>query len=104
MGIIVIVGYKPKAGKEQVLDVLVQTHVQTLREQKLVTDRDPVLMKAGDGTVIEVFEWVSKAAIEAAHSNPVVLKMWQEYAQVCDYVPLSQLPECSELFAEFASF
>jgi hypothetical protein len=30
-------------------------------------------MKSADGTIIEVFEWKSAAAIAAAHENPV----WQ---------------------------
>ncbi len=27
--------------------------------------------------------------------------MWGEYAAVCDYVPLAELPEAQALFAEF---
>jgi hypothetical protein len=28
--------------------------------------------------------------------------MWAEYAEVCDYAPLADLPEARDLFAEFA--
>ena len=101
MGVIVMVGYQPKEGKAQALDTLMQNHVQRLRDQGLVTDRAAILMKAQDGTVVEVFEWASKEAIESAHANPEVLKMWAEYAEVCDYRPLSELPETSQMFAEF---
>ena len=59
-------------------------------------------MQAKDGTLIEVFEWASQEAIQAAHTHPVVLKMWEQYSDVCDYVPLAQVSEASELFAEFA--
>ena len=103
MGVIVIVGYTPKPGEAQALDSLVRGHVRRLRVMGLVTDRESVLMKSADGTVIEVFEWVSKAAIESAHSNPEVLKMWGEFDEVCDYRPLSELAETSQLFAEFRS-
>jgi hypothetical protein len=58
-------------------------------------------MRASDGTVIEVFEWVSKEAIEAAHKNEAVVTMWQRYAGVCDYIPIGQVPEAAELFSEF---
>jgi hypothetical protein len=34
--------------------------------------------QASDGTVIEVFEWKSQEAIAAAHTNPVVQKMWEK--------------------------
>lgn len=104
MGEIVIVGYRPKPGKEAELDALMKTHVQRLRDEALATERESVLMRAGDGTIVEVFEWVSQAAIDSAHSNPGVLEMWQEYAEVCDFVPLGQLPEAQDLFAQFESF
>jgi hypothetical protein len=58
-------------------------------------------MQAKDGTFVEVFEWASAQAIEAAHSHPAVLKMWEEYGRVCDYVPVGQVAEASQLFSEF---
>ncbi|MFT4925900.1 MAG: quinol monooxygenase YgiN [Phenylobacterium sp.] len=103
MGIIVIVGYKPKPGQEAALETLLKTHLPILQKEGLATDREAVLMKSKDGTLLEVFEWVSKEAIEQAHSNPQVQKMWQQYAQVCEYIPLSTLDETSDLFAEFAA-
>jgi quinol monooxygenase YgiN len=101
MGRIVIVGYRPKAGQADALRRLIVDHVPTLRAQDLVTDRAPITMEAADGTIVEVFEWKSKAAIDAAHANPVVQAMWGQYDRVCDYVPVGQLPEMTELFAEF---
>lgn len=100
-GRIVVVAYRPKPGKAEALKKLIVDHVATLRAQKLVTDREPITMVASDGTVVEVFEWASKAAIQAAHTNPAVLKMWDEYAPICDYVPIAQVPEAAQLFSEF---
>jgi quinol monooxygenase YgiN len=102
MGRIVIVGYRPKAGKREALRRLILEHVAILRSQGLVTDRIPITMEAQDGTIVEVFEWKSKAAIESAHTNPVVLEMWSEYSEVCDYIPISDVPEGKQLFSEFA--
>jgi hypothetical protein len=102
MGRIVIVGYKPKPGKAEALKVLSKTHVPRLKKEGLVTDREPVIMEAADGTIIEVFEWLSDEAVQKAHSNPEVQKMWGEYAEVCDYVPLNTLAEVSDLFAGFS--
>ena len=101
MGRIVIACYRPKPGKREALRSLIVDHVATLRAQNLVTDRAPITMEAKDGTIVEVFEWVSSAAIEAAHTNPAVLAMWNEYAAVCDYVPLNTLAEAAEMFADF---
>lgn len=104
MGRIVIVCYKPKPGMKDQLLKLTRRHVQRLRAEGLVTDREPVAMEAQDGTVVEVFEWKSKEAIEAAHSNARIQEMWQEYAEVCEYVPVAGLQEAKEVFSEFAAF
>jgi hypothetical protein len=101
MGSIVIVAYKPKEGKAEALKELTKTHVPRLKKEGLVTDREAVIMEAADGTIIEVFEWLSAEAIQNAHKNPAVLQMWGEYAEVCDYVPLNTLSETNMMFAEF---
>jgi protein tyrosine phosphatase (PTP) superfamily phosphohydrolase (DUF442 family) len=100
----VIVGYRPKPGQHAALDALMCTHFARLYEQGLVTRRRPILMRARDGTVIEVFEWKSQRAIDEAHANAAVLAMWGEYAAVCDYVPVGSVAEAAELFSGFASF
>jgi hypothetical protein len=104
MGRIVIACYKPKPGKEKALRALIVDHVPTLRRIGLVTERVPILMEARDGTLIEVFEWASAEAIQQAHSHPAVLRMWEEYGKVCDYIPVSQVPEAAQMFSEFAPF
>jgi hypothetical protein len=104
MGRIVIACYKPKAGKEKALRALIVDHVPTLRRIGLVTDRAPTLMEAKDGTLVEVFEWASAEAIQSAHGHPAVLRMWEEYGKVCDYVPVAQVPEAAQLFSEFTPF
>jgi hypothetical protein len=73
-----------------------------LRAQGLATRRPVVAMRAADGTLLEVFEWRSAAAMEAAHSHPAVLRLWKAYARVCDYVPLTQVAETAGLFASFS--
>jgi hypothetical protein len=50
---------------------------------------------------VEVFEW-APGGVERAHSNPVVLKLWERYAAACEIVPLNQLAESSTMFASFA--
>src|SRR5260370_7237745 len=99
--IVVSVDYRPKPGKENVLVDLVRSRVPTLRKEKLVTDRTPAIMRARDGTIIEVSEWKSQGAIDAAHKNPNVLAMWNQFFALCDCVPLESLPEAEEMFAAF---
>ena len=101
MGRIVIVGYKPKQGKNEALKALMKTHLPILKQEGLVTDRQSIMMEATDGTIIEVFEWISDEAIKNAHIYPAVQKMWGEYAGVCDYVPVADVAEIGNLFSEF---
>ena len=101
MGRIVIACYKPKPGKEVELDQLMETHVDRLRAEGLVTGRESIIMKSKSGTVVEVFEWKSEEAIEQAHSNPTVQKMWEEYAAVCDYEIPTNIEEFNTMFSEF---
>ena len=103
MGRTVIVGYKPKPGKEAALKELMKTHLPRLLEQGLVRDKNSYLMEAADGTIVEVFEWLSDEAIQKAHSNSEVQKMWGEYAEVCDYVPVGNLAEARNIFSGFTA-
>lgn len=80
---------------------LVRSRVPNLRQEGLVTDRQPVIMRSRDGTIIEVSEWKSREAIDAAHKNPNVLAMWNRFFAVCDCVPLNTLVEAQEMFAAF---
>jgi quinol monooxygenase YgiN len=100
-GVVVIVAYRPKPGKENELVDLVRSRVPTLRKEGLVTDRVPTIMRSRDCTIIEVSEWKSREAIDAAHKNPNVLAMWNKFFAICDCVPLKTLVEAEEMFAGF---
>ena len=97
----VIVAYRPRPGKEALLLELTRQHLPVLRTQGLATDRPSYAMRAADGTIVEVFEWKSQAAIDSAHLNPAVAKMWERYAEACEYVALKNLKEAGDLFAAF---
>ncbi len=96
-----IVAYRPKPGKEAELLDVVRSRVPALAKEDLITDRAPVVMRAKDGTIIEVSEWKSREAIEAAHKNPNVLALWDRFLAVCDCVPLNAVPEAEVMFARF---
>lgn len=101
MGQMVIVVYRPKPGREADLLDLVRGHVPTLRAEGMATERPPLVMRAADGALLEVFEWTSAEAVEGAHHNPNVLAMWGRFAEVCDYETLANLPEAQRLFSPF---
>jgi hypothetical protein len=97
---IVIVAYKPKPGKEADLLQLTREHVPLLRAEGLATGHPVTACQAKDGTIVEVFEWAD-GGVQRAHTNPVVMKLWERYAAACDIVPLTSLPEASTMFASF---
>ena len=100
MGRFVIVAYSPRPGRSEQLLAAVRKHMQVLRAEDLVTDRPAYIMRAVDGTVVEVFEWRSADAIAKSHQTPAVQALWSEFGEACDYRPLSGLAECQQLFAE----
>lgn len=101
MGRIVIVAYRPRDGKQEELVDAIRDHVPILRSEGLATDREPTVVRAKDGTYLEIFEWASADAIEAAHSNAVVQKLWERLGQACEYRTLASLSEAQDMFAEF---
>jgi hypothetical protein len=101
MGSISVACYKPRAGCEEALRELVRNHLWPLRSAGLVTERPPIVMRAADGTIVEVFEWVSQEAIAGAHHNPVVLDLWKRFEAVCSYETPSNVPEFQKMFSHF---
>lgn len=102
MGRIVISAFKPKEGKAEELKKIVLEHLPVLKSQNLVTERSSIIMEAKDGTIIEVFEWISEEAVEVAHTNPEVMKIWDRFAEVCDYVPINSVEEAGFPFSHFS--
>ena len=100
MGRMVIVAYRPKPGGEADLETCVRDHLDVLRRRDLVTDRDAIAGRAADGTIVEVFEWRSADAIEAAHADPEVGALWARFDACSEYVPVGELPEAAQLFSE----
>jgi uncharacterized protein len=98
MGSLVIAVYRPKKGKSKALLELVRTHVPTLRALGLVTARQPVVGKAGDGSIVEIFEWTSAEAIDRAHHDKSVQRLWKRFNAVSEYVSLDALAESHHPF------
>src|SRR3977135_2685673 len=100
-GVCVIVAYRPKPGKGDELLEFVRCRVPTLRKEGLVSDRAPTITRARDGTIVEVSEWKSREAIDAAHKNPNVLAMWEKFFVVCECIPINNLADAKDKFPAF---
>jgi protein tyrosine phosphatase (PTP) superfamily phosphohydrolase (DUF442 family) len=81
----------------EALHALCAVHHARLYVLGFVTRRPPVFMTAGDGSVVQVLEWKSQHAINAAAEHRSVIELRQQYAAVSELVPLSALPEAAEL-------
>ena|SRR5271156_4142225 len=101
MGSITVACYKPRPGKEEELMELVRNHLPSLRALDLVTERASIVMRTKDGTIVEIFEWISQEAIVGAHANPAVVDLWKRFEAVCWYETPSNLAEFQNMFAHF---
>jgi hypothetical protein len=103
MGRFVIAAYKSKPGKEDALLAAVRKHRHILLAENLISDKPTHLMRSTNGTIIEIFEWLSSAAVERAHANAAVKAVWAEFDAACDFVPIGRLAESQQMFSEFES-
>jgi len=101
MGQFTIAAYRPRPGRAEVLMQLVREHHPILHREGLATGRTPYVMRAADGTLIEVFEWTSSGSSSEAHHNAAVQALWARFNEACDYVSLSALTEGQAPFASF---
>jgi hypothetical protein len=101
MGNLVIAVYKPRAGKEAELLELLRVHLPVLRREGLATDRPPLVLRAQNGALLEIFEWTSAEATERAHTSEAVLALWGRFEAACEYSRLADLAEAQEMFAHF---
>lgn len=96
--------YQPHEGKEEQLKEVLKTHIKTLETENLITTSEPIRAVATDGTVIEIFEWKSEQAKDAAHESPVVMKVWNEIMEIAEIKSLSSLEEANHPFPNFAPY
>lgn len=93
--------YRPQPGKEENLLNVVKDHLPILHQENLITARTPLHLQAEDGTVLEIFEWKSSEAKDAAHQSPAVMKVWERFMSVSEMVSLSSLEEANQPFPNF---
>jgi hypothetical protein len=98
---IVFALYRPHPGQDAALQRLIVRHVPTLRRLELVTDRPTVLVRAADGTYVEVFEWVSETAARTAHDHPDIAEIWDGMESIPDFATLASLAEAQRPFTHF---
>ena len=102
VGNVVMAMYRPRPGQDEALRTLIAGHVGTLRRIGLATERPVLLLRAADGTYVEIFEWRPGAAAKA-HDHPEVQALWGAMAAIADFPPLGDLAESKRPFPHFTA-
>ncbi len=103
MGRIAVACYRARPGREDELIDVVREHVPTLQTLGFATGRPAIVMRATDGTVVEIFEWASSDAKKRAHEHEAVLALWERFSACADFPSLADLAEATHRFSNFDS-
>jgi hypothetical protein len=102
--------FRPDVTDATIADLL-SRHRDVLQKSGLVTETLPKVVRSTQNNAehrdfIEIFEWKDPAAPGAAHSDPAVRQIWQEFEGLTSMpaVSLNQLAEAAHPFAHFAPF
>ena len=68
---------------------------------EMATDRPALLMRASDGTYLEIFEWASPDAAGQAHEHPAIATIWEGMGAIADMPALGSLAEAKQTFPHF---
>jgi hypothetical protein len=101
MARIALVSYRPRKGKEAELIGMIRSHFPILRREGFITDRKAVGMRAGDGTILAMFEWISEEAVTDAATNASVQEIWMEVSKVSDFIKAVAIKEFTDVFPTF---
>lgn len=100
MSEVVIATYRPHEGQAAQLDELVRAHWPLLHAEGLVTERRPLVLRAKDGTILDIFEWKAGGA-EQAHHNERVMGLWNRMMEIAEMTTLGSLDEAGRPFPHF---
>ncbi|MGE3108176.1 MAG: ATP-binding protein [Phycisphaerales bacterium] len=101
MGVISFAAFRPKPGKDADLLAVIADRLPLLRRLGLATDREHIVVRTPSGIILEVSEWVSQDAIDAAHHTPDVLTLWNRFSACSDYLPPNDAGEFAGMFPTF---
>lgn len=99
--VLALAAYKAKPGQKEALMKLVERHLPQLRDLGFATGRENYVAESQDGTILEVFEWASMDAVNAAHQHPAISDIWEKMTLIADFFPIKELKECNGPFADF---
>ena len=96
-----LAAYRPRAGKEVALLRLLGEDVATLRRRGHVTARPAPVVRTEDGEFLVVLEWSTEHAVGDAHADPEVMAVWEQKAQLAEYLAPRALAGVEAPFARW---
>ena len=97
----IIVGYRPFPGRtDLVISILLEVY-DVMQRAGLITARRPWIMRSQDGNVVAVFDMTDEYSYAASDKIREVSMLRARLMGVAERVPLSQLAEAENPYAEF---
>ena len=90
-----LVIYRPKVGKENEMQLLVEKHWPTLSRLGLVTN-DPAKIWRATGKddrpyFVEIFSWKDERSSDVAHQTPEVMAVWEPMGGILENLEIAKI-------------
>lgn len=103
--IVVMAVYRVAVSKQTEMLRVIREKREYFSRVGYMTSRIPTLVRSPKNPefMIDIFEWSSEDAIEKAHADPVVRRLWSRMEElwIDGGLGLEKLPESEEAFAGF---
>jgi hypothetical protein len=81
-----LAAYRPRPGKDEELLELFEAEFARLRTGRHVTDRRVPICRTDRGEYLAILEWSSDHAVDDAHRDAQVLRIWARKAEIAEYL------------------
>ena len=86
-----LAAYRPRPGMEQELLEMFRAEFASLRASGHVTDRPVPICRTDRGEYLAILEWSTDHAVDDAHRDEAVLRIWARKAEIAEYLAPSDL-------------
>ena len=83
--------YRPRPERDAQLRELFSVELATLRAGGHVTDRRVPICRTDAGDYLVILEWAHEDAVDDAHRDPAVLRVWARKAELSEYLAPADL-------------
>lgn len=97
---ILIVAYRPKSGKSDDVLALLAQQLKAIRNVGTRTTRDPWLMHASNGEILQISEYSSERDVERCWEDVTYQDIGAQLTALCDMVPIRSLQESSAAYMD----